>query len=174
MRLSIYQSGRFVRAISLSRDTVRIGRLPSCDVVLEGNNVARYHALLERALDGNWTVVSMGPSGTLLNGHSVTALARARIGDELTIGPYQVVFMDESSAPKRLPPPPPPPDPPDPPELVIVPSGGELVAAPVAPVLWAATAAEMEAEPRTGEVPIPLDLIDPDEPVYLLTQRKRS
>jgi pSer/pThr/pTyr-binding forkhead associated (FHA) protein len=169
MRLSIYQNGRFLRALSLSKDTLRIGRLPSCDLVLEGNGVARYHALLERStIDGSWTVLTMGGAGTLLNGQAVTALARAKIGDELTIGSYKVLFIDETSTPRK-----------EPlqadPDMVIVPLEGELIAAPVAPVLWAATAEEMSAEPTTGEVQAaPLDFIDEDEPVFLLTQRKRS
>jgi hypothetical protein len=176
MRLSIYQNGRFLRAISMAKETMRIGRLPSCDLVLEGTGVARYHALVERSLDGNWTVLTMGGGDTLLNGQVVTALARAKIGDELAIGHYKVVFMDESSAPKRMPPPPPPADFAErTPDMVIIPLEGELVAAPVAPVLWAATADEMSAEPTTGETAIAsLDLLDPEEPVYLLTQRKRT
>jgi pSer/pThr/pTyr-binding forkhead associated (FHA) protein len=169
MRLSIFQNDRFVRAISVAKDSLRIGRMPTCDVVLEGDGVARYHALVERGLDGGWTVVSMGPSGTLLNGNAVTALAKAKLGDEIAIGPYRVVLIDDTLAPNRL-----PTLPPDPPELVIVQSGSDLVAAPVAPVLWSATADEMSSEPTTGEVALPLDLIDPDEPVYLLTQRKRT
>src|SRR5688572_19133547 len=182
MRLSIYHSGRFLRAVSLAKDSIRIGRLPTCDLVLEGEGVARYHAVVERALDGNWNVMSMGAGGTRVNGQAIT-LAKVKLGDEVTIGNYRIQFMDESSGPKRMPPPPPPPDfdlrleeideQTEPPDLVIVHSGGELVAAPIAPVLWSATADEMNAEPKTGEVVLPLELLEPDEPVFLLTQKKR-
>jgi hypothetical protein len=182
MRLAIYQNGRFLRAVSLAKDSVRIGRLPSCDLVLEGDGVARYHAVVERALDGNWNVMNMGAGGTCVNGQPIT-LAKVKLGDEVSIGHYRLMFMDESSAPKRMPPPPPPPDfdlrfeevegKTEPPDLVIVSSGGELVAAPVAPVLWSATADEMNAEPKTGEVVIPIELMEPEEPIFLLTHKKR-
>jgi hypothetical protein len=172
MRLAIYQHGRLLRAVSIAKDTVRIGRLPTCDLVLEGEGVARYHAVVERALDGNWNVMSMTGGGTRVNGKEIT-LAKVKLGDEITIGHYRITFMDESSAPKRMPPPPPPPDSVEAPEMVIVASGDELVAAPVAPVLWSATADEMNTEPRTGEVVLPLELIEPEEPIFLLTQTKK-
>ncbi len=158
MKLAIHESGRFVRAISTRRDVVRIGRLPTCEVVLEGDGVARYHAVIERSVDGTWALLGMGPSETRLNGQAVTR-ARLNPGDELSIGTYKIRVLEEEREAQ---------------EIVIVAEDDHLIAAPIAEVLWSATAAEMAAEPTTGEVPIPLELVlDDDEPIYLLTQRKR-
>jgi putative serine protease PepD len=166
MRVVIRQGGRIVGEKTVDRDAIRIGRLSTSDVVLEGEGIARFHAVVEVALDGpGFSVVDMGsPGGTRLRGERI---CRAPVdeGEPIEIGPYRLTIyrspklevveevpleaiLDEVPEPKA----------PPTGEMVIVPVEGDLVAAPVAKVLWAATQEEMDQALPTGEVPIPLTL----------------
>lgn len=79
------------RMVALSSDTVTIGRLADCDVVLKDKGASRKHAQLKRR-DGTWTLTDLGSTnGTRLNGQTVQSRELSD-GDTITIGMTVIVF----------------------------------------------------------------------------------
>lgn len=154
MRILVYQGARLVQERTVDKDTVRVGRLSTCDLVLEGEGVARFHAVIEES-KGARSVVDMGsPGGTLIDGERVVR-APLPEGTTFKIGPYRIsVFTEQVAEPiaaaeivSEI-------DDPDSGDMVLVPVDDQLVATRPAKVLWAATAEEMSKEPVTGEISV--------------------
>jgi hypothetical protein len=79
------------RTVALSSDTVTIGRLAECDVVLKDKGASRKHAQLKRR-DGSWTLTDLGSTnGTRLNGQTVQSRELSD-GDTITIGTTMIEF----------------------------------------------------------------------------------
>ena len=79
------------RMVALSSDTVTIGRLADCDVVLKDKGASRTHAQLKRR-DGTWTLTDLGSTnGTRLNGQTVQSRELSD-GDTITIGTTVIEF----------------------------------------------------------------------------------
>ena len=79
------------RTVPLSSDTVTIGRLADCDVVLKDKGASRKHAQLKRR-DGAWTLTDLGSTnGTRLNGQTVQTRELSD-GDTITIGTTVIEF----------------------------------------------------------------------------------
>jgi hypothetical protein len=79
------------RMVALSSDTVTIGRLADCDVVLKDKGASRKHAQLKRR-DGAWTLTDLGSTnGTRLNGQTVQSRELSD-GDTITIGTTVIEF----------------------------------------------------------------------------------
>ena len=79
------------RRFPLESEAVSIGRLDSCDIVLDDPTVSRHHADVRRENDG-FDVVDMGSrNGTRVNGYGVT---RQRLvdGDDILIGAVPLRF----------------------------------------------------------------------------------
>lgn len=72
---------------------VAIGRAPSCDIVLEGDQLAsRRHALL-RFKEGIYSIVDLGSSnGTFVNDIEIREATDLRDGDHVSIGGHEVIF----------------------------------------------------------------------------------
>jgi hypothetical protein len=79
------------RTVALASDTVTIGRLADCDVVLKDKGASRKHAQL-KLRDGTWTLTDLGSTnGTRLNGQTVQSRELAD-GDKITIGTTLIEF----------------------------------------------------------------------------------
>jgi hypothetical protein len=79
------------RMVALSSDTVTIGRLADCDVVLKDKGASRKHAQLKQR-DGTWTLTDLGSTnGTRLNGQTVQSHELSD-GDTITIGTTVIEF----------------------------------------------------------------------------------
>ncbi len=79
------------RTVPLSSDTVTIGRLADCDVVLKDKGASRTHAQL-KLRDGTWTITDLGSTnGTRLNGQTVQSRDLSD-GDKITIGTTVIEF----------------------------------------------------------------------------------
>jgi predicted component of type VI protein secretion system len=134
MRLAIYRNGHLILHREFSSPALRLGRLGSCDVVLEGDDVARFHAVIDRAVDGrSFELTDLSAGSTRVNGVQV-ARAKLHEGDEIRIGSYRIVVSEASPSE----------------ESVIVPR--------VSRVLWSATPEEMATEPATGEIAVRREL----------------
>jgi hypothetical protein len=73
------------RTVPLGVQTVTIGRLPDCDVVVKDRGASRRHAQI-RAKDGVYTLTDLGSTnGTRLNGQTVQTRT-LEDGDRITIG----------------------------------------------------------------------------------------
>lgn len=80
------------RTVALASDTVTIGRLADCDVVLKDKGASRKHAQL-KLRDGTWTLTDLGSTnGTRLNGQTVQSRELAD-GDKITIGTTLIEFQ---------------------------------------------------------------------------------
>jgi hypothetical protein len=79
------------RLVALAADTVTIGRLADCDVVLTDKGASRKHAQLKLRGDV-WTVTDLGSTnGTRLNGQTIQSRELSD-GDKITIGTTVVEF----------------------------------------------------------------------------------
>ncbi|MFI5274009.1 MAG: FHA domain-containing protein [Ktedonobacterales bacterium] len=72
---------------------VAIGRSPSCDIVLDGDELAsRRHGLIRAKGDG-YTLVDLGSSnGTYVNGYEIHGETRLQDGDRIAIGSHELTF----------------------------------------------------------------------------------
>jgi len=82
--------------IDLQQDEVSIGRLSKCDIVISQPTVSRRHAVVYRK--GNrWVIADQGSShGTLVNGTWIVEKVLTA-GDQISIGPEVIVFVDGKS-----------------------------------------------------------------------------
>jgi hypothetical protein len=79
------------RMVALSSETLTIGRLADCDVVLKDKGASRKHAQL-KLRDGTWTVTDLGSTnGTRLNGQTIQSRELSD-GDKITIGTTVIEF----------------------------------------------------------------------------------
>ncbi|WP_224366605.1 FHA domain-containing protein [Hyalangium versicolor] len=86
-------------------DSLTIGRLPDCDVVLEEGSVSKQHAVLRwNEADRRCTVKDLGSrNGTFLNGTSTgTREVTMRDGDILSVGYVQFWFLLSETLYARL------------------------------------------------------------------------
>ena len=71
-----------------------IGRAAFADIRLDLPTVSRQHAGLVRSGEGDWSVSDLGSrGGTLLNGVPVTNPTPIRVGDVLTVGGAELIFL---------------------------------------------------------------------------------
>ena len=71
-----------------------VGRAPSADIRLDLPTVSRQHAALLRDGRGEWRVADLGSKGgTLVNGAPVTESTPVRMGDSLSVGGVELLFL---------------------------------------------------------------------------------
>lgn len=74
-------------------DSIRIGRLDTCDVLLDDPRVSRVHAAINFTDEGNYTLVNLSTSNTItLNGRLLGPQATDVLadGDTIQIGPFLI------------------------------------------------------------------------------------
>jgi hypothetical protein len=82
------------RTVPLASQTVTIGRLADCDVVLKDKGASRKHAQL-KLRDGTWVLTDLGSTnGTRLNGQTVQSRDLSD-GDKITIGTTVIEFRGD-------------------------------------------------------------------------------
>jgi pSer/pThr/pTyr-binding forkhead associated (FHA) protein len=87
-------NGGKVREFELDGHTIAIGRSPTCDVVLQDDQlVSRRHALL-RSNGSEYTIVDLGSSnGTFINEEEIHEETTLRDGDMIAIGEYEILYL---------------------------------------------------------------------------------
>jgi pSer/pThr/pTyr-binding forkhead associated (FHA) protein len=96
-------SGDQPRDFALTGQTVSIGRSPSCEIVLDHDQLtSRRHALLR--YDGTqYTVVDLGSSnGTFVNNAEIRDATPLKDGDHIIVGEHELVFSTDVSSPARV------------------------------------------------------------------------
>ncbi len=95
-RLESPELGTFLLTRPLS-----IGRSASCDIVVNGNEVSRRHALINPQAGGEVWLVDLGSTnGTYRNDRRVTQPAELADGDRITLGGATLVFHGPGRAKK--------------------------------------------------------------------------
>lgn len=84
------------RQFSLAGYPVAIGRLPECDLLLEGADISRRHARIVPTPDGP-LLVDRSRFGTFLNGEQVVAPSLLSHGDVILIGRYDMIIEASDS-----------------------------------------------------------------------------
>ena len=91
MRLAVYRDGLLIHQRELSSKSLRLGRLNTCEIALDGDDVARLHAVIDRSIDGrSYELTDLSAGSTRLNGAPVSR-AKLRDGDSIRIGHYRIV-----------------------------------------------------------------------------------
>jgi pSer/pThr/pTyr-binding forkhead associated (FHA) protein len=91
------KSGGQTREVSLDGRDIAIGRSPTCDVMLEDDQlVSRRHALL-RHNGTEYTIVDLGSSnGTFVNEEETHEETALRDGDLIGIGEYEILYSESA------------------------------------------------------------------------------
>lgn len=67
-QVAIMRKGYSARYVSITKQTILVGREPSCDIDIQGEKVSRNHAQIERRADGTYTITDLGSTnGTYMN-----------------------------------------------------------------------------------------------------------
>jgi hypothetical protein len=83
-------------------ESLTVGRLPDCDVVIDDPSVSKHHARLSWA-QSMWTIEDLGSAnGTQLNGKPVEGMGLVRDGDELKFGDARFLMMRTATLHQRL------------------------------------------------------------------------
>jgi adenylate cyclase len=94
----ILANGGEERRFKLEENSCRIGRDAQNTVVLDGDNVSRNHAMVQRTDSGGFLLFDLGSrNGTVLNGRRVAAPGELHHGDVIQIGNFTLQFSDPAS-----------------------------------------------------------------------------
>lgn len=81
-----------IMRFALSKSTVRLGRAPENDLILDDATVSRRHALIDRREDGDYLVDVGGSNGVVVNGLPMGNPALLREGDVVDLGRARLVY----------------------------------------------------------------------------------
>jgi FhaA, N-terminal domain/FHA domain len=82
----LLEEGRETRTYQLHKQSVAIGRLPECDIVISDPGASRRHATITREDGGEYVLTDLGSTnGTLVNDEPVGEQVLSE-GDRITIG----------------------------------------------------------------------------------------
>lgn len=91
LTFSIYRGDEHLRTVTLHQDVIKIGRLRSCLLRLEGEGISRLHAVIE-VNSGKVEIIDLGSSsGTIVNGKRIDR-RKLKPGDEVLFGDNRVVM----------------------------------------------------------------------------------
>lgn len=98
--VELWSGGAAPERVTLASDRVSLGRNASNEIALDGDDVSRVHALLER-VGGGWVITDLGSrNGTVVNGARILAATALRDGDAVRLGRHQLVLRcDADGAP---------------------------------------------------------------------------
>lgn len=84
----------------LAHQTLRIGRVSDCDLMLPHHSISRCHGVV-RVGEGEVHYEDSSSNGSFLNGKRLSSAARLRDGDVLTIGPYDLEVLTQAPSDKE-------------------------------------------------------------------------
>lgn len=105
MKLIITSSNQQTRELPLA-SSVSIGRSADNTIHIDDPGVARYHAMIEKRVNGFWLNDLGSTNGTLVNGTKIAAEHQLKEGDAISLGngaAIRVAPMQEQAAPTTTP-----------------------------------------------------------------------
>ncbi len=94
-RLNVLTGLKSGTDIPLIEDTMVLGRLPSCDIVLPDHTVSRHHARILRRQDGFYLEDLQSRNGTYVNGQRITNSVLLRDRDQIQLYDISLTFHAE-------------------------------------------------------------------------------
>jgi pSer/pThr/pTyr-binding forkhead associated (FHA) protein len=90
--LHVTAAGKPGRTLELADSQIKIGRLDSAQVQLDGNDVSRLHAMIE--VQGAAVVVTDLGSATQthVNGRAIKSSTKLKVGDVIEIGGHTIAI----------------------------------------------------------------------------------
>jgi predicted nucleic acid-binding Zn-ribbon protein len=96
-RYLVFHDSGTVRTVTMTNDSMRIGRSLSADLRFEDPTVSRRHAVLVAEADAVRVLDDRSLNGVFVNGERVVSQTLSD-GDEIVIGRYRLRFADRTSA----------------------------------------------------------------------------
>ncbi|NVB41743.1 AgmX/PglI C-terminal domain-containing protein [Pseudenhygromyxa sp. WMMC2535] len=91
LRFRIFRDGQLVDTRSFDQDIIKLGRLASSHLQLDGEGVGRMHAVIEVSQAGELRLIDLGSAiGTAVNGVAVDRNTVLGDGDVLECGPFRL------------------------------------------------------------------------------------
>ncbi len=88
-----------VNTFNFDKDTILIGRDPTCDIRIDNVGISRHHSRIERHGD-TWVLMDLASgNGTFVKGKRITNY-NLNSGDEINIWNYSLFFKTKGGAPK--------------------------------------------------------------------------
>jgi len=102
-KLTLLLGRRTLQIYDIDQETIRVGREPGMDVVIDNPSVSRRHAEIRKEGEG-WVLEDLESSnGTFLHGEKIQEPRTLEPGDEIGFGKFSLVFekaVGEATAPK--------------------------------------------------------------------------
>jgi adenylate cyclase len=87
----------------LDNSTWKIGREPSCTVVLNDDAVSRRHAMVQQTEKDEYYLIDLGSrNGTFLNEVRVSTPSMLANGDQIRVGMHHLAFQSDSTLPRYV------------------------------------------------------------------------
>lgn len=96
--LVVTRDRKQISTVTLTSESVVIGRSRQCTVHLDDPDVSRQHTMIRAEGDLYFVKDNGSRNGTLLNGRKISAEAEIKSGDVLTVGPFTLAFHADEAA----------------------------------------------------------------------------
>lgn len=87
--------------IDISQSETSIGRAKSCDIVVSGKSVSRFHAVLSKRSSGWMIFDTNSTSGIVINGNKIEKKATLADGDKIKFGSCEYIFYSTAVTTKQ-------------------------------------------------------------------------
>ena len=100
IQFTLFARDRAPRVIAIGEVVFKIGADPRCDVVIDDEDAAWMHAVIEVSEESGATIIDLGTKhGTLVNGKPINR-CRLQVGDEIAVG-AAVLRVDRVVVPRE-------------------------------------------------------------------------
>lgn len=102
LRCKVYQDGDLQTEVEIDEEVIKVGKLKSSHLYLDGDGVARMHAVIERQGDNEYQLIDLGSfNGSQLNGEKIDKIAMLTREGTLRFGSFEVKYEIVDEPAKR-------------------------------------------------------------------------
>ena len=87
--------------IDISQSETSIGRAKTCDIVVSGKSVSRFHAVLSKRSSGWMIFDTNSTSGIVVNGNKIEKKTNLKDGDRIKFGSSEYIFYSTAVTTKQ-------------------------------------------------------------------------